>query len=171
VGAGWLGAGRNVTPEETGLDETFGDGRNDDVVALAGAAALGALKGEAVGVFPRITGAAALGALKGEAVGVFPRITGAAALGALKGEAADVVPRIAGAAVLEELETGAVGVFPRITGAAALGALKGEAADVVPRIAGAEGGFIPKPIFIGPVLGGLGVGVDLGAAGLPLRAK
>jgi len=151
VGAGWLGAGRNVTPEETGLDETFGDGRNDDVVALAGAAALGALKGEAVGVFPRITGAAALGALKGEA--------------------ADVVPRIAGAAVLEELETGAVGVFPRITGAAALGALKGEAADVVPRIAGAEGGFIPKPIFIGPVLGGLGVGVDLGAAGLPLRAK
>ena len=151
MGAGWLGAGRNVTPEETGLDETFGDGRNDDVVALAGAAALGALKGEAVGVFPRITGAAALGALKGEA--------------------ADVVPRIAGAAVLEELETGAVGVFPRITGAAALGALKGEAADVVPRIAGAEGGFIPKPIFIGPVLGGLGVGVDLGAAGLPLRAK
>ena len=96
MGAGWLGVGRNVTPEETDLDGTFGDGRNDDVVARAGAAALGALKGEAADVVPRIAGAAALGALKGEAADVVPRIAGAAALGALKGEAADVVPRIVG---------------------------------------------------------------------------
>jgi hypothetical protein len=58
IGAGWLeagrnvtpeevgldgtfGDGRNVTPEEVGLDGTFGDGRNDDVVTLAGAGADG----------------------------------------------------------------------------------------------------------------------------------
>ncbi len=109
MGAGWLEAGRKVTPEETGLDGTFGDGRNDDVVTLAGAGAAGRL---------------------GD--GRNDDVVGAAAGRLGDGRNDDVVT---------------------LAGAAAFGALKGEAADVVPRIAGAEGGVIPKPIFIGPELG------------------
>jgi hypothetical protein len=99
----------------------------------------------------------ALGALKGDRAGVVPLITGAEVdLEPLETGVLDVVPLITGAEVdLGELKGEAADVFPRIAGADVLGALKGEAADVFPRIAGAEGGFIPKPIFIGPELGGL----------------